>query len=461
MAKNSDPLAGAFETEKDGFLSGFLAEEDELDRRGLWRIGAWGVGAVAAVVAAVWANQMSLNLRRDLTASADIAQQAQQVQLFARESQNEARRLAAAVETLNGDRDRLFARVTVLEQGLDSMTGAIARPTNPPPSQPAKMGPPAEPPPPIQPQAAAPALSPVGTAPTILPERPRVALTEPGQPSPITAPPAAGTLALDPRPATAASLVAPKSMLGPPDPAAGKLAEPPKTAKLEVKSDVRPPQAVAAVPQELVKEPAKDVVKETAPKDAAPKDVISKDVISKDEASKDVASKDVATKDLVSKDLTSKEDAPSEPESVEAALPKVPVQRTEFAVDLGAANSIGGLRALWRGLSKSNAALAALQPIIVVREGNTGFGMQLRLAAGPLTDAASAAQICAPLVASDRICDTTVFDGQRLAMKEDEAVKAAHKRGYYPRRAKKEEPPPAPLPPKADASTLSRFFGSK
>ena len=73
------------------------------------------------------------------------------------------------------------------------------------------------------------------------------------------------------------------------------------------------------------------------------------------------------------------------------------MQRTEFAVDLGSANSIGGLRALWRGLVTSNAALKALTPIILLRENNNGLGTQLRLAAGPLQDAATAAKICAAL----------------------------------------------------------------
>ena len=49
------------------------------------------------------------------------------------------------------------------------------------------------------------------------------------------------------------------------------------------------------------------------------------------------------------------------------------MQRTEFGVDLGGANSIDGLRALWRGLFKSNAAsVASLRPIIVVKERNGG-----------------------------------------------------------------------------------------
>src|SRR5205085_2065980 len=77
---------------------------------------------------------------------------------------------------------------------------------------------------------------------------------------------------------------------------------------------------------------------------------------------------------------------------------EIAVQRTEFGVDLGGASSVEGLRALWRGALKSNvAALSGLRPIIVVREQNNGPGMQLRLVAGPLSDAAAAARICAAL----------------------------------------------------------------
>ena len=108
-------------------LSGLFAEENEFDRRALWRIGAWGFTTVGAVVLAVTANQWSLGLRRDQVAAADLTRQAQQIQMLAKESQNETHRLASAIDTLNGDRDRLFSRVTVLEQGLDSVTGTIAR----------------------------------------------------------------------------------------------------------------------------------------------------------------------------------------------------------------------------------------------------------------------------------------------------------------------------------------------
>src|SRR5882724_6016014 len=126
MAKDSHSLSDRFETEDTGGLvSGLLAEEDEFDRRTLWRLGSWAAGSVGAVIIALLANQSSIGMRREQIASADLARQ--QIQSVAKESQSEARRLASAIETLNSDRDRLYSRVAVLEQGLDSVTGAIVR----------------------------------------------------------------------------------------------------------------------------------------------------------------------------------------------------------------------------------------------------------------------------------------------------------------------------------------------
>jgi hypothetical protein len=168
----------------------------------------------------------------------------------------------------------------------------------------------------------------------------------------------------------------------------------------------------------------------------------------------------------------------SEEEQVSSA-PKLAVQRTEFGVDVGGANSIPGLRALWRGLlkSRSNAPLADLRPIIVIRENRNGLGMQLRLVAGPLNDAAAAAKICAAILANDRTCTTTVFEGQRLTMNADEQIPAVpaaaatppadanpapdvkpagHKR-YAPKRgALREEPTQKP-----EQSTISQIFGRR
>ena len=88
-------------------LPGFLAEEEAFDRRAQWRLGSWGVGAVGAVTVALFASQSSLGWRREQLAAADLARQAQQIQSVAKESQNETRRLASAIDTLNSDRDRL------------------------------------------------------------------------------------------------------------------------------------------------------------------------------------------------------------------------------------------------------------------------------------------------------------------------------------------------------------------
>jgi hypothetical protein len=160
--------------------------------------------------------------------------------------------------------------------------------------------------------------------------------------------------------------MAAKSMMAPPDPAAGKLMEIPTPQKTVTTAPM--PEVVAVAP---------------------------------------------ATPD------------PAEPDSASTVVPETVVKRTEFGVDVGGANSISGLRALWRGLlkSRSNAALTTLRPIIVINENGNGLGMQLRLVAGPIGDAAAAAKVCAALTVNDRNCTTAVFEGQRLALSTDEQAR--------------------------------------
>jgi hypothetical protein len=400
MARDTDQLAGSFETEDTGgFLSGFLAEEDVFDRRALWRLGSWGAASVGAVILAFYANQSFIAVRRDQVAATDLARQSQQIQAIARESQSETRRLASAIDTLNGDRDRLYSRITVLEQGLDSVTGAIAK-QNAVAASPQTGAPPAAT---AEPQQAAPpgpapvpVLAPVTTTAAKTTDKPPTDTTAPEQ-GPAATSSVARIAATAPAASPATPLVAAKSMMAPPDAAATKLIEPEKPAKAITAAPM--PEVVASVP----------------PADHA------------------------------------------EPEASEMTAPKLPVQRTEFGVDIGGANSVGGLRALWRGLlkSRSNAALTTLRPIIVVREGNNGLGMQLRLVAGPLGDAAAAAKICAALIESNRACETTVFDGQRLAIDGTEpamaakpaAAKPAARRRGNPKHVTVEEPPKKPDPP--------------
>jgi hypothetical protein len=152
-----------------------------------------------------------------------------------------------------------------------------------------------------------------------------------------------------------------------------------------------------------------------------------------------------------------------------------PVARTEFGVDIGGANSVEGLRAIWRGMSRSK-ALAGLRPIMMVKERATGLGMQLRLVAGPLNDAAEAAKICAALTENKRSCETSTFDGQRLALKAEPvpaqvaptpapaAKPVVPRRRAAPKLQERTEqvPPPVeepPAPPPKPQSSLSSFLG--
>lgn len=471
--KNEQPSIKVEPRPTDGKRNGFLAEEKHLGRRGLLRLGTWGIVAVGAVTIAVFTNETSMKQQRDEAAAVDLARQSQQIQAIAKESQNETRRLAAAINTLNNDRDRLFARVTVLEEGLDSVTGSIAKQSSSKaaaqpsglPTATAMLAAPATPAPP-SPQSAAqgpaasplppPLAAPVATeAPKPGPEKP-VADAKPAEPprakmvAPEASKPSSAPQPVTPSaPASAQStstsmpLKESKAMIGPPAPAAQRPTEPP-VAAAKAAAAPAPLLVASATPEEKEK----------------------------------------------------KASAPIEPASSAIA-----VNRTEFGVDLGGANSVPGLRALWRGLVKirANAPLLALQPIIMIRESNNELGMQLRLVAGPFNDAAAAAQICAGL-AEHHPCETTVYDGQRLALKpgdepavaaaaparpepvkfdparseaeKSEAEKSAAEKAIrrYPHRrfyAKKLPlpPPPPPVPPvaaqeppKQEPSSFSSFF---
>lgn len=128
MARKTDDLADSFATEETGgWLTRLLADEEELNTQDKWRLGSWAIASLGAVVLAIMAVQNVTDRRREQTAAADVAQQSQMIQRLAKDTQTATSRLTAAIESLNTDRDRLYARVGTLEQGLDSVTGSIAR----------------------------------------------------------------------------------------------------------------------------------------------------------------------------------------------------------------------------------------------------------------------------------------------------------------------------------------------
>lgn len=385
MTRDRKPLHDDLTGETGGWLDRLLADEVELDRRSMWRLGSWGVGAVAALVVAILAARAPATLQRDQLAAAEIARQAQQVQWVAQESQKQTRQLSAAVETLNSDRDRLYARLTVLEQGLDSVTGALARqpaPLAPAPSSPAAT-------PPATPMADAMADH---AAVPITETRPEPAAPPKVAPVATVVPASAGARPDEKKPETAKS--------EPANPEAGSVAASRiATNKADTaKAPPEAPQSPAATGALAAGEPAGD-----------------------------------------------------------DALPPVAVARTAFGVDLGGANSVEGLRALWRGALKSSSRhLGPLQPVIMIRERNDGMGLQLRLVAGPLSDAAAAARICATLLTeNNRACETSVYEGQRLALR---AEKAPDHPVQRPKRRSKPQAEQAAAKPKP-APSFSSFFG--
>jgi hypothetical protein len=441
LAKNSDHLADSLESDHTaGLLGGLLAEEDDLDRRTMWRLGSWGVGAVVAVIVAVMANQTSVGWKRDEVAAADLTRQAQQIQLVARETHSEARRLAAAIDTLNSDRDRLYTRVTSLEQGLDSVTGAIVR-------QGSSVPAPQEPQPAQNPT---PAIGPVAT--TQIPPATHDKASAAAEPNPATTSTVAKDLPKNPagRPDT----IKPDAIKADVTKAEIAKAEPAKTdnAKIEIaiaKIDVaKGSDAVSVTPlvatKSLMAPPDPAAAKLTEPTTPA--------TVTATPLPEVVASTPAAT----------------DAEADEETGPKVAVRRTEFGVDVGTANSVNGLRALWRGLlkSKSNAPLTALRPLIVIKEAGNGAGMQLRLVAGPLNDAGAAAKICAVLTENKRDCETTIFDGQRLSLTVEDAAPARagakpSTRRRAPKRAVAVVEEPAKKPEASTAATVSSWFGKK
>lgn len=368
-----------------GWMSNLLAEEDEFDRRTLWRLGSWAAGSVGALVVAILATHSSINLRHDQTAVADLLKQSRQVQWIAKESQDEARRLSAAVETLNGDRDRLYSRVTELEQGLDSITGSVASKTVSPG--------------PIEWPTVS--MPPVPTLPTL---------------------------------AEAVSLSGGTSVM--PAPAKARQSHDHKT---ELKSGSASEPAVAPVAT-VAASGSVSAGKSTASQSASHAETAAELRTPKGQHPAQVASLSSAPNSV----------------ALEPVAEKI-VERTEFGVDIGSANSVEGLRALWRGATKTHsAALGALEPIIVVRERSDGLGMRLHLVAGPLADAAAAAKICATLIEGKRACETAIFDGQRLDLQSKKPVRATRRKRH---REPETVAEPAPEPPPPPKQGLSSFLG--
>ena len=506
MAKDQSHLADLTIGDDKSWLTNLLAEEAVWDRRTLWQLGSWAAGSVGALVIAVLSVHASSDMRREQVAALDLSRQAQQLQTIARDGAVVNRQLASQIETLNGDRDRLYARITVLEQGLDSVTGAVARQSPPsslalssaaqalavpPPlisapatiaaieaAQPVQTETPTQatltpitPAPPTSPPAPAPGFAAHATTPA--PATPTQTPAQTAAQSPAQTPAEAAlasTMPHGPMAPAAKQLLPSSTVYAPPDPGAPQLDTRPAALPVMAKGDSKGDNQADA---------------RAAPK-ADAKTELKADL--KPDSGSEAKSAGKTDRPVTSSFIPKSNPAdppPPLPTPAHAAtaattpVPEVPVLRTDFGVDLGTANSVEGLRALWQGLLKSDASLlSSLRPIMVIKERGNGLGMQLRLVAGPLTDAAAAAKICAVLAESDRGCETAVFDGQRLSVKTDVAEEPVTtsaipaipkvvpgKSRYYTRRVRHEayrpraQAPPAAAPPPPASSSPSFLPG--
>jgi hypothetical protein len=370
MSRKSDPLSDSFGTDDaEGWLGGIVADEDDFDRHALWRLGLWGFAAVGALTLGILSGQLPINAQHTQLAAGELAGRAKQVESTVEANQLEARRLAAAIETLNSDRDRLFARLSSLEQGIDVITGSIKKAEDKP----------------------APVPWPEVTIAPIIESAP-----------PTIAAPAILAPALAPTPAPEPPIAAPVAVAPPSEPERVTIA-------VAARSDVPPAETPAAPPSVIQAMPIPD---------------------------------------------------PQPVEANAAPAEESAVAQADFGIDLGSANSVNGLRALWRGLVKSHKSqLDGLRPLIAVHERKSGLGLQLRLIAGPIKDAADAARVCAVLSDAKRDCKTTAFDGQRLSLAAEPEQKAGPSRPQARRkstRVREQAPAPAPATP---ASSVASMLG--
>ena len=92
--------------------------------------------------------------------------------------------------------------------------------------------------------------------------------------------------------------------------------------------------------------------------------------------------------------------------------------KTEFGLDLGSATTVDALRTAWTAaLRRHGPLLEGLRPVVQMRERPRPGGMELRLIAGPVPNAATAARLCISMTAAGAICAPAVFEGQRLAVR--------------------------------------------
>jgi hypothetical protein len=134
---------------EDRTMNADTSAGEDIDLRGLIRLASWGAAAAAALMLAVFATRSDTGARRMAAVfGPGSAPQAARLhepspaEARTTELEFETRQMATAVRSLSADRDRLLARVTVLERSLDDVvTGSIPRTAARPAAQPQSEAP--------------------------------------------------------------------------------------------------------------------------------------------------------------------------------------------------------------------------------------------------------------------------------------------------------------------------------
>lgn len=163
------------------------ANDENFDMRTLARLAVWGAAAMLALLIAVFTTRSDFGARRIALAfgtatgstPAPRAAPAPTASLArGNETEQDVRRLTESLRSLSTDRDRLLARVTVLERNFEDMTGSIGR---------AATTAPASTPPITLP--AGPSITSTITAPLQMPApRERIGAAQPAAPAAFTQP---------------------------------------------------------------------------------------------------------------------------------------------------------------------------------------------------------------------------------------------------------------------------------
>jgi hypothetical protein len=93
-----------------------------------------------------------------------------------------------------------------------------------------------------------------------------------------------------------------------------------------------------------------------------------------------------------------------------------PAVHTDYAVDIGSGNSIESLRVRWNSI-KFIRAFEGLQPLVTFSDNQKTNKVELRLVVGPLPNEAAAVQLCSALAQSRILCQPTMYDGHRMALR--------------------------------------------